>query len=62
MALVLVEGEERLPNMLGVANLTSTTKDPQSSIVAVNNASGWGTYNIFRQVLVMGIATILASL
>lgn len=62
MALVLIEGENKIPSILGASNFTSTTKDPQFNSVKTSSASGQTTIYVFHRGLVMCIVTLLAAL
>ena len=62
MALVLVEGEEKLPVILAAADVDTTSKGPQSSSPAKSDASGWVIKYVHRHAFVIAIATVLTSL
>lgn len=60
MALVLVEGGDKLPSILGASNITSSPKSLLSSGVATSNALGLTMNYVSSTGLVMCIATLLA--
>lgn len=62
LGLVLVEGEEKLPSILAAANVSTISKPSQSNGLVKSNAPGGVSMYGYCHVLVMCIATVLASL
>ena len=64
MALVLVEGENKIPSILGASDFTftSTSNGPQSNSVGTSNASGRTIEHVSRSGRVIRIAILVAAL
>ncbi len=61
MALVLVEGEEKIPSILATSNTTSTSKGPQPGSGTTSSASGLTVEDLSRRVAVAFVGMLLAA-
>jgi len=61
MALVLVEGEEKISSIVAASNITSTSKGPQSGSSTTSSASGWTVEYLSRRVAVAFVGILLAA-
>ena len=61
MALVLVEGEGKLPSILGNSNITSASEGPQSGNGVTSSASSRTVEYVSRCWLVLCVVVMLAA-